>query len=76
MLDDFPTTFEWDWNESLNLDPSFYLTDTNAMYVDSLTLSGLPQVISSENQPPAAATTSTHTVERQSESPMPLSGRK
>lgn len=76
ILDDFPTTFEWDWNESLNLDPSFYLTDTNAMYVDSLTLSGLPQVISSENQPPAAATTSKHTVERQSESPMPLSGRK
>jgi hypothetical protein len=69
-------TFEWDWNESLNLDPSFYLADTNFMYVDSLTLSGPPQVISTENQPSAAATTLTPMVQTQPESPMPLSGRK
>lgn len=76
MLDDSPTTFEWDWNESLNLDPSFYLADTNFMYVDGLTLNGPPQVVSTENQPPAAATTSTPMVQTQPESPMPLSGRK
>lgn len=76
MLDDFPTTFEWDWNESLNLDPSFDLADTNFMYVDSLTLSGPPQVLSTVNQPPAAATTSTATVQTQPESPMPFAGRK
>lgn len=76
MLDDFPTTFEWDWNESLNLDPSFYLTDTNFMYVDSLTLSGPPQIVSSANQPLGAATTSMPTVQRRSESPMRVLGCK
>jgi hypothetical protein len=75
MLDDFPVTFEWDWNESLNLDPSFYLTDTNVMYVDSLTLNGLPQVISSANQPLATPATMP-IAQRESESPARLLGCK
>lgn len=75
MFDDFPATFEWDWNESLNLDPSFYLTDINFTYVDSLAFSGIPQIVSGAN-PPLAVTASTPVVERRSESPMGLLGRK
>lgn len=75
MFDDFPATFEWDWNESLNLDPSFYLTDTNVMYVDSLAFNGLPQIVSSADQT-LATTTLMPAVERQSESPMRILGRK
>jgi hypothetical protein len=75
MFNDFPATFEWDWNESLNLDPSFYLTDTNFTYVDGLAFNGISQIVSSANQP-LAATASTPIVERRSESPMGLLGRK
>lgn len=73
-LGNAPTTFEWNWNESLNLDPSFYLTDSNVMYVDSLTLSGPSPPLANASHPLDLASISSPP--RQSQSPRPLPSRK